>query len=166
MPRAPRTTDDRDRPCAVGGLSRRQLGLRALGLSAFYDRHTRGEVAATQTLEVAVAIAGGVVGLFLWKILEPAVGLGWIGVIAGYVLVAPAVATLAWLVALGPIRRRRFRRITDVYLAAGRCPSCTYELAGLTPENDACLVCPECGAAWRSERISPDAGEPPAVAGH
>ncbi len=30
-----------------------------------------------------------------------------------------------------------------------RCPICGYDLAGLGPEADGCLVCPECGSAWR-----------------
>lgn len=29
------------------------------------------------------------------------------------------------------------------------CPSCRYDLAGLSPEGDGCVVCPECGAAWK-----------------
>jgi hypothetical protein len=33
--------------------------------------------------------------------------------------------------------------------AIGRCPSCGYELAQLPIEPDGCVVCPECGAAWR-----------------
>jgi hypothetical protein len=34
-------------------------------------------------------------------------------------------------------------------LGAGRCPSCLHSLAGQSPEQDGCAVCPECGAAWR-----------------
>lgn len=33
--------------------------------------------------------------------------------------------------------------------ACRRCPACEYDLAGLDPEPDNCLVCPECGGAWR-----------------
>jgi hypothetical protein len=29
------------------------------------------------------------------------------------------------------------------------CPSCLYDLQGLTPADDDCTVCPECGSAWR-----------------
>lgn len=38
-------------------------------------------------------------------------------------------------------------------LAHGRCGQCTYIVHGLVPEQDACVVCPECGAAWRTEAI-------------
>ena len=31
----------------------------------------------------------------------------------------------------------------------GHCASCGYPIDHLTPEDDSCVVCPECGAAWR-----------------
>lgn len=31
----------------------------------------------------------------------------------------------------------------------GYCASCGYSLAGLDPEADRCIVCPECQSAWR-----------------
>lgn len=37
------------------------------------------------------------------------------------------------------------RAMTD----AGLCPSCAYRIDGLGPEPDGCIVCPECGAAWK-----------------
>lgn len=33
-----------------------------------------------------------------------------------------------------------------------RCGSCLYELQGQIPESDGCVVCPECGGAWRLDR--------------
>jgi hypothetical protein len=36
-------------------------------------------------------------------------------------------------------------------LARGVCPSCSYSIATLLPGEDGCLVCPECGGAWRPE---------------
>ncbi len=44
-------------------------------------------------------------------------------------------------------------------LAHGRCGQCTYIVHGLVPERDACVVCPECGAAWFAASI----GKPMAV---
>lgn len=35
----------------------------------------------------------------------------------------------------------------------GLCATCLYQLGGLVPEADGCLVCPECGSAWRAERV-------------
>lgn len=72
------------------------------------------------------------------------------------------------------LRRRRRNRITlaadaliQLWLIKGRCPSCGYTLAGIEPSpDDACVVCPECGSAWRPPRdASPeshdDASQPP-----
>lgn len=33
--------------------------------------------------------------------------------------------------------------------AHGFCPSCAYNLTGVTPDPDDCTTCPECGAAWK-----------------
>ncbi len=33
--------------------------------------------------------------------------------------------------------------------AEGLCPSCAYTIRGLATEPDGCVVCPECGSAWR-----------------
>ncbi len=33
-------------------------------------------------------------------------------------------------------------------LVIGHCPSCGYDLTELPREDDGCVVCPECGAAW------------------
>jgi hypothetical protein len=41
-----------------------------------------------------------------------------------------------------------------LYLDLGRCPQCAYRLSDLKPEPDGCVVCPECGAAWRAEAIA------------
>lgn len=30
-----------------------------------------------------------------------------------------------------------------------RCPACLYKLTGQAAEPDGCVVCPECGSAWR-----------------
>lgn len=32
--------------------------------------------------------------------------------------------------------------------SAGRCPSCRYK-PNCAPDRDGCIVCPECGRAWR-----------------
>ncbi len=43
-------------------------------------------------------------------------------------------------------------RFTQQIIVAGHCASCGFALAGLVTEDDGCVVCPECGAAWRSQR--------------
>ena len=47
--------------------------------------------------------------------------------------------------------RRTFqnKRVAASLVTAGRCASCGYALAQLAPQDDGCVVCPECGGAWR-----------------
>jgi hypothetical protein len=54
-------------------------------------------------------------------------------------------------------RRRRIASIAAVaaaYTGRGHCASCAYNLNRLPPEPDGCVICPECGAAWRLSRPS------------
>ncbi len=45
---------------------------------------------------------------------------------------------------------RRLRKLEAQRRSLPRlCPQCLYELHGLPAEDDGCVVCPECGAAWR-----------------
>ncbi|MBX3407968.1 MAG: hypothetical protein KF869_14520 [Phycisphaeraceae bacterium] len=46
----------------------------------------------------------------------------------------------------------RVPTITD-FLRIGRCPQCAYLLQGLMPEQNGCIICPECGAAWRKDSV-------------
>ncbi len=62
---------------------------------------------------------------------------GWFA----YLLLVPSAAAL----------RRRVVALTWY----GRCGQCTFSLRGLPPESDGCVVCPECGAAWRRDQIAP-----------
>jgi hypothetical protein len=56
-------------------------------------------------------------------------------------------ALLALGAAVGVSVTRRIRMLT--FLECGLCPACVYRLDGLAAEEDGCVVCPECGAAWR-----------------
>ena len=38
-------------------------------------------------------------------------------------------------------------------LSEGFCASCVFSLEGLGPEDDGCIVCPECGHSWNALRI-------------
>jgi len=46
-------------------------------------------------------------------------------------------------------------------LRAGLCAACAYPIRDLTPEPDACTICPECGAAWRLESVESSKGATP-----
>lgn len=85
-------------------------------------------------------------------------------VLAGIILLA-----MVWgrVVSHLPFSRRLIERTNARYwrqiLASrqhkGACLACGYALEGTTIAGDGCLQCPECGAAWKAERVR--AGEPP-----
>lgn len=63
-------------------------------------------------------------------------------------------------------------RLAAAMFELGRCPVCAYKLGGLEADTTECVLCPECGAAWRhpphppSNTTSPphtttSTGEPP-----
>lgn len=51
-------------------------------------------------------------------------------------------------------RRAAAGNLARTAVAEGVCGACAYSLQDLATEADGCLVCPECGAAWRAERIT------------
>lgn len=51
-------------------------------------------------------------------------------------------------------RRAAAGNLARTAVAEGVCGACAYSLQDLATEPDGCLVCPECGAAWRAERIT------------
>jgi hypothetical protein len=61
-------------------------------------------------------------------------------------LIFVSIALLLWTNrALG----RHLTRTRIALKARGRCPACRYDMRGLeAEEEDACTLCPECGAAW------------------
>jgi ribosomal protein L37AE/L43A len=84
--------------------------------------------------------------------------------------VAPQVPILVWAFGLAliltPVSRWAYslvlrasaKEIASIVLREGLCPSCGYNLFGLSTESDGCISCPECGAAWFSARV--DRAEP------
>jgi len=155
MPDQPK--DDRGKPCSIAGLSPRQIGWRALGLpSVTPDPVTSQEQRQTTGPEIAIALVGGVIGWVIWSVgIAPLIGSTlWIfGDVLAQATFAVVVSMVFWYSFLGWIRRARFDRIADIYLGADRCASCGYTLAGLTPDPDSRVVCPECSAAWDRTRL-------------
>lgn len=49
--------------------------------------------------------------------------------------------------------------------AEGLCPSCAYSIRGLAMEPDGCVVCPECGSAWRGAGVTNPATSGPVPPG-
>lgn len=159
MPSLP--VDDRDQPCTVAQLTSRQLAWRAVGIKSLTnDELVKREQQVTINLEVAIAIAGGVIGWVLWTVLFlPFTSLK--GTLLGNTLVPMAssivVSTIIWFISLSWVRRNKFHRIAQIHLEHGHCAACGYSLHDLTVESDGCLVCPECNAAWRADRVNTSA---------
>lgn len=51
------------------------------------------------------------------------------------------------------VRRGALGQIARTAVAEGVCGSCAFSLEGAVTDPDARVVCPECGAAWRRDRI-------------
>lgn len=49
----------------------------------------------------------------------------------------------------GTAYRLRAASLVRAMLAEWRCPSCAYDLRHLNAHEDGCVICTECGAAWR-----------------
>lgn len=66
-------------------------------------------------------------------------------------LVAGSIASiaLAAIASRWQLGRRRGATAVAACVAVRRCPSCAYDLSALAAQQDGCIVCPECGAAWR-----------------
>jgi len=153
--------DDRGEPCAVAPLSQGQKTLRAFGIvGALPDDGARAEYGLNQWRENVVWLSGAAVGLVLAIfVLLPFLGARF-AVLQSVVfkMLIPSVTAIAfgtavWWVFIGRMRRSIAPRIASVYLRSGQCASCGYALESLEPEADGCVLCPECNAAWRQERI-------------
>jgi hypothetical protein len=75
----------------------------------------------------------------------------------GPVILGPTIGFGLGAAAVLLTRHRVHARATPVIatmLAEGFCPSCGYNLHGLGTESDGCISCPECGGAWRANRVS------------
>ena len=73
-----------------------------------------------------------------------------------FALLVLVMCSLGWQ--LGPVLTRRSRiryarRITTAMMQEGLCLACAYDLCGLKVDTDGCVVCPECGAAWRVQPL-------------
>ena len=129
------------------------MGIRSLTKDCLIKQ----EQQVTLNSEIVVAIAGAAIGWIVWVFaILPFTALK--NTYAGH-LVIPfffciVVSTLAWFFSLSWIRSRKSDRIAQIHLDHGLCPSCAYALAGLQPQSDGRVVCPECNAAWNADRVS------------
>lgn len=81
---------------------------------------------------------------------------------SGIVVLATFILFLSTAVVHSHYRHRGTTNIVAMSaLAEGLCASCAFSLQGLGPDDDGCLVCPECGHAWDALRIVRPHWEPP-----
>ena len=149
--------DDRDRPCAVARLTSRQLAWRSIGIKSLTkDELVKQEQQVTLNTEIGIALLGGVLGWILWTAaIMPFTSLQ--NTLLGHLLIpfvfSIVISTLIWFITLTWVRQRKFSKIAGIHLKHGHCAGCGYELRDLPTENDGCVVCPECNAAWNADRI-------------
>jgi len=150
-------TDDRSKPCKIADLSAKQIIWRALGLPSVTPNPVlKAEEKRTAGIEITVTVVGGLIGWALWSVLITRYTRPRFGILIDFVALSTCcvvVGMIFWYFLLNRIRRERFPHIAEIYLSAGKCAACAYKLAGLKPEQDGCVVCPECSAAWNATRI-------------
>lgn len=67
------------------------------------------------------------------------------------IMAAIPIGALPALAIIFVTRRIAANAIARDCVRAGYCASCGQDLTGLPRADDGCLVCPECGAAWRGD---------------
>jgi DNA-directed RNA polymerase subunit RPC12/RpoP len=87
---------------------------------------------------------------------------GLLGVLGALVFGITSIVAKSMMHVSGPLtfvlvrelaRRRSLFKQAEVVLEDGLCGSCGYNLHGTIPQPDGCAVCPECGAAWSTQRF-------------
>ncbi|MFK7884469.1 MAG: hypothetical protein AB8F26_09850 [Phycisphaerales bacterium] len=109
-------------------------------------RITFDRIVLTIFAVIAVFFATGLVnGLILPLLGVSGVGLG--------LLTFVAFVVLAHLGIVRFIRKGALNQLARTAVAEGVCGSCAFPLEQVPIEDDGCVICPECGAAWNHERI-------------
>ena len=131
------------RASASRGPGAHALGARLRGFMLARGRRLTFGGVANELLLGASVLMAIVMPILLFGIVGP---LGLLGTMVG----VPA----AFSYFSRETGERKYRREMGAsYVAEGVCGSCAYPLEGLVHEDDGCVVCPECGAAWRESRI-------------
>lgn len=102
-------------------------------------------------LAVCVAMGGipgvlGLVGIFTGFFVTPGHRMAWMHL--SFLLFIPVFIFLFinfWT------RRAYANWVIRAAVDEGHCPACGYAFANRAPQSDGCVVCSECGAAWKAE---------------
>ncbi len=143
-----RSTDDRGRACTIQDpawvIVRFPDGAAARRLAARLNTRSR---LRPDLLALSLGFAGGALLASAVRFLLPA-HVPWLlkaAIVGALMAIGGAIGILAGR----PFRLREEHRVVAAYLAEQLCPSCAYPLAGMPAAEDGCVVCPECGAAWK-----------------
>lgn len=155
----PQTLDDRARPVSPvsiaefvrAGSSEQETGVRTdLGrwLSKIAPRRKSMKRSSTHA---ASWIGGAAVVLF---ILTTGGQPRLVRMLGSYAYFFPPVIIAVFLALNWRARSRLYLAHPPSLVAQGFCGQCGYSLRDLPPAEDNCIICPECGAAWRKERLT------------
>jgi len=155
----PRLLDDRSRPVSPvsiaefvhAGSSEQETGVRT-GLGRWLSKIApRGKAMKRSSTHAASWIGGAATVLFILT----TGGQPWlVRMLGSYAYFFPPVIIAVFLALNWRARSRLYLAHPASLVAQGFCGQCGYSLRDLLPAEDHCIVCPECGAAWRKERLT------------
>jgi len=60
-----------------------------------------------------------------------------------------------YLLFISILEKRAITKNKTLHLSCSKCPACFSDMRGRPVEEDGCVVCPKCGAAWKlTDRVS------------
>lgn len=152
---APKPVDDRGREIPAHAL-------RHAAEDAATQRGIKGQIAPAVIVGIGVLILISNVAQY---------GIGTLAVNPRHFILP--IASIGLFAFLNWLRRRRASQLAGggpvlpigaAWLAAHRfCGACGYDMKAAHPEADHCAVCPECGAAWHSDRWTREGLDPHAA---
>lgn len=151
-----RIDDDRGEPRAITVRLQQGRGASRTRFDPLVHRFARTgfrHVAIWSGLSALIGIAllaGLVLTLIGWASIR--MGFANAYTVSGVALLGLGVTVLA--IAVPRRRRSDRRRLASAIVRFGICPHCVYSLDGASVREDGCVLCPECGSAWRRDRIA------------
>ncbi|MFN7019700.1 MAG: hypothetical protein ACK4WH_00045 [Phycisphaerales bacterium] len=149
------TLDDRGRAVAVIYPSSLAVGSSDLDRAPIMARFLRGVIRAESERITPGRVVLGVVVCIVLLVIS-----SWVRrAIPGAPPMTGVAVFVGGLIAMALVSRAQTRQthgglLSATAVSAGLCGSCGYSLGNLSAEPDGCLVCPECGAAWRACRVT------------